>query len=85
MLSRAKVLCRVLVLRRVAAADVAARQARAQVHPRVAERDALLANVYLGRDVVTMGQVFAKRHRLASRLAMVAEPGSSVLGRKFAA
>ena len=50
MAGRFEVLRRVLVLRAVAAADVAARQALAQVHPRVADLHAIFAN----RDVLRM-------------------------------
>jgi len=57
-----EVLGGVPVLRGVAAADVAALQAGAQMHPGVAQRDALFADVDLGSDVFGVGEVFAERH-----------------------
>jgi hypothetical protein len=52
---------RVFVLRIVAAADVTARQAKPQVDPRVAERDALCASVGLRFRVARGFQVFTNR------------------------
>jgi hypothetical protein len=43
-----KMLGRVFVLRRIAAAHVAALQAHPQVHPRIAQLDAFLANMFRG-------------------------------------
>jgi len=58
-----EVLGGVLVFRGVAAADVAAFEAGAQVDPTIAECDALVADVDLGGDVLGVGEVFAERHR----------------------
>jgi hypothetical protein len=63
-----EVLGGVPVLRRVAAADVAAFEAGAQVDPGVSEGDALLADVDLGGGVFGVGEVFAEhRHSLFPR------------------
>jgi hypothetical protein len=64
MLIAESVLARVLVLRGVAAADVPATQAEAQMHPRVADRQALLAPVRsAGLHVVDLVEVGADSHR----------------------
>jgi hypothetical protein len=39
------------------------------MHPGVAHRDALLADVDLGRDVMAIGEVFAERHGSGSSTA----------------
>src|SRR6266446_3659362 len=54
-----KMLGRVLVLGRVAAADVAAAHAQAQVHPGIAHRQALLAALRAGRDGLHALQMLA--------------------------
>ena len=41
---------------------MAAREAGSQMHPLVAERDALRADMHLGRDVMAVGKMFAVRH-----------------------
>jgi hypothetical protein len=56
------VLGRVAVFGGVAAAYVAAFEAGAQVYPFVAERDALRADVGVGRDVFAVFEVSAERH-----------------------
>jgi len=57
-----EVLRSVLVLGRVAASHMTALQAGAQVHPLIAHRDALLADVHFGRNVMAVFQVLAVRH-----------------------
>jgi hypothetical protein len=53
---------RMLVLRRVATADLPARHAHAQVHPSIAELYALWADVAIERDVVDHRAVLALDH-----------------------
>src|SRR3989449_11582074 len=62
MLHRPEVLRRVLVLRRVAAPDVPAREAEPQVHPRVADAQALLASAALWFRVLHRVEMVARRH-----------------------
>jgi hypothetical protein len=61
-LGGAKVPGGVLVLGGVAAADVAAFEASAEMHPAVAQRDALLADMDFGRGILRVGKVFAESH-----------------------
>ena len=64
-----EVLGGVLVLRGVAAADVAAFEAGAEVDPGVAERDAFFADVDLGSDVFGVDEMFAEhRHKFPRRM-----------------
>ena len=57
----------VAVFRGVAAADVAAFEAGAEVDPGVAERDALFADVDGGSGVFGVGEMFAEhRHKVSS-------------------
>lgn len=58
-LRRAKMLCGVAVFRRIAAANVAADQAQAKVHPRVTHQEALLAAFAAGRDFLNFLNVRA--------------------------
>jgi hypothetical protein len=48
MLRFVKVFCSVLVLGRVAAADVPANKTQAQVHPRISHFEALFTNMFVG-------------------------------------
>jgi hypothetical protein len=57
-----KVLCSVLILGRVAAADVAARHAQSQMNPSVAHFQALLAPVRVGFNVSNLIGVRAMLH-----------------------
>jgi len=59
---RIEVFRRMCILRRVAASHVSAFQARPQMHPFVAHRNALRADVRSWRDVVAVSKVFAMRH-----------------------
>src|SRR5215831_3790488 len=59
---RVKVFCRVAILRRIAAAHVAADQAEAKVDPAIAHAKALFAAVGVGLYVVNLIQVRASRH-----------------------
>jgi hypothetical protein len=56
----------VAVLRGIAAADVAAFKAGAEVDPGVAKGYALLADMDFWGDVVGVGEVFAERHTTGS-------------------
>lgn len=58
----AKMLRRVLIFRRVAAAHVSAFQAKPQMHPRVAHLHALFANVLIGIRQLDLTEMFARRH-----------------------
>jgi len=54
MVGRAEVSCRMLVLRAVAASDVTTLKAGAQMHPAIAELDALIADRALGLGVARL-------------------------------
>jgi hypothetical protein len=56
------VLCGVLVLRRVAAADMAAAETQPEVNPSVSERQTLLAPVGSREDVLDVAKVGAASH-----------------------
>jgi len=58
-----EMLGRVLILRRIAAADVPAGQAGAKMHPGVAHGDALRAEMRRRRGITAVGEVFAASHR----------------------
>jgi hypothetical protein len=80
MLIAESVLARVLVLRGVAAADVPATQAEAQMHPRVADRQALLAPVRsAGLHVVDLVEVGADSHRVDNAVGLVFLPVGPVV------
>src|SRR4029077_305955 len=67
-----EVLGGVLVLRRVAAADVAAGEAEPEVDPGVAHLQALLATPSVGFDVLDLIQVrtWGRRHRFTSQVSL---------------
>ena len=46
----------------VTASNMATRQARTQMDPPIAERYALRADVFFGRDVTAIGKMLAKWH-----------------------
>src|SRR5690348_845187 len=58
----AKMLCRVLVLGRIAAAHVAAFEAQPQMHPCVMHLHALFANVLVGTREFDLIEMFARSH-----------------------
>src|SRR5262249_31714157 len=64
MFGRVEMLGRVLVLRRIATANVAAREAHAQMHPRIARLEALFAAAGVRLDVVDLVLVRTSFHRL---------------------
>jgi hypothetical protein len=53
---------RVFVLRRIATADVSARQANTEMHPAIAGFDAILANPFGRPKVFRIFQVFTMLH-----------------------
>lgn len=63
MLGRMKMLRSMAILGRVAAPDMAALKASAQMHPSIAQCHALRAVMHLRSDVFTMSKMFAERHR----------------------
>ena len=62
-----EVLRGVLILGGVAAADVSAGEAGAEVHPRISHGDTLCAEVCFGRDVMAVGKMFADSQRALLR------------------
>jgi hypothetical protein len=64
MLGRVKMLGRVLILRRIAAPDVAANEAQAQMHPSVAHLQAFLATARVRVHVVDLIEMCAFGHDL---------------------
>lgn len=62
MLGGVKMLCRVLVGRRIAAADVTAFQTQAQMHPRCADSQTFFAPVRLWLDVLDVIEMRARNH-----------------------
>ena len=59
MIGGVEVFCRVLVLRRVTAADVTARHAKTQVHPRVANLQAVFTTLRARSDFANLIQMCA--------------------------
>jgi hypothetical protein len=69
MVHRVKVVGRVLVFGRVAAADMSAAQAQSEMNPGVADLEAIFASLRAGCDVmdlIEMGALF--RHRSSLRI-----------------
>ena len=66
MFGRMKMLCRVLVLRGIAAADMAALEAQPQMHPAVAHLQALLAAIgWMRTDLSDLTEMCAGRHNFS--------------------
>jgi hypothetical protein len=59
-----KMLCGVLVLRAIAAADMAAHLAETQVHPRIARLQTVFTPLCARRDLAYLGKMFTRFHWL---------------------